>query len=332
MNHQFIYAVNSLKKYMIYFVACCFVFVSAFSYAQTWPSKPITLVVPFPAGGATDVIARAVATRLSTVLGQSVVVDYKPGAGATLGAGLVAKSPADGYTLLMGAVHHTIASSVYKNLNYDFQKDFAPITVVGYITIIQTVNSTSPAMSLQDFVSQAKKVPGKLSYGSNGNGTSQNLIGTQFQMLTGTELLHVPYKGSAPLTVALLSGEVDTSFDSVTTLQPHIKSGKLRPLAVIGDKRSQRFPEVPTFREAGYPGINVGTWFGILAPKKTPKEITNLLNREVVKIIRNPEFLKQMEDLGIDVVGNSQEEMEAQIQEETDRFRELVTVGKITVN
>ena len=151
-------------------------------------------------------------------------------------------------------------------------------------------------------------------------------------MLTGTELLHVPYKGSAPLTIALLGSEVDTAFDSVTTLQPHIKSGKLRPLAVIGEKRSPRFPEVPTIREAGYPGINVSTWFGILAPKKTPKEITIFLNREVVKIIRSSEFLKQMEDLGIDVVGNSPEEMEAQIREETERFRELVKVGKITVN
>ncbi len=302
------------------------------THADVWPNKPITIVVPFPAGGATDVLARAVATRLSPALGQSVVIDYKPGAGATLGAAIVAKAPSDGYTLMMGAVHHTIATSVYKNLSYDFQKDFSPITVVAFVTMLQTVNSQSSIMNLKDFVNQAKKEPGHFSYGSNGNGTSQHLIGTQFQILTGTELLHVPYKGSAPLTTALLGGEIDTSFDSVTTLQPHVRSGKLRPLAVIGEKRSTRLPDVPTFKEAGYPGINVGTWFGLLAPKNTPKEIINRLNQELVKIIHSPDFLKQMDELGIDAVGNSPEEMVIQIKEETERFGQLVKIGKITVN
>ncbi len=297
-----------------------------------WPSKPITIVVPFPPGGATDALARAIASRLGPALGQPVIIDYKPGAGATLGAAIVAQAPADGYTLLMGAVHHTIAANVYKNLTYDFQNDFTPITIVGVVPNILVVNANKPIYSVKELLAQAKTEPNKLSYGSNGNGTAQHLIGTQFQMLTGTEILHVPYKGSAPLTTDLLGGQIDMSFDATTSTLPHIKAGKLRPLAVITPKRSVFLPNVPTLSEAGVPGINITTWFGLLAPAGTPKPIVRQLHNAIIKIIKTPEFKAQLEEVGAEPIGNTQEEMAKQIADELDKFNYLVKTGKITAN
>ncbi len=303
------------------------------SFAQSnWPTKPITIIVPFPPGGATDALARAVASRLGPALGQPVIIDYKPGAGATLGAAIAAKAPADGYTLLMGAVHHTIAANVYKNLSYDFQKDFVPITIVGIVPNILVVNSNQQLYSVKELISQAKNEPNKLTYGSNGNGTAQHLIATQFQILSGTELLHVPYKGSAPLTTDLLGGQIDMSFDATTSTLPHIKAGKLRALAVITPKRSNFLPQVPTLAEAGVPGINITTWFGLLAPVATPKPIVNQLHNAVIKVMQAPEFKTQLEDAGAEPVGNTQEEMAKQISDEIEKFGNIVRTGKITVN
>lgn len=299
--------------------------------AQAWPTKPVTIVVPFPAGGTTDVLARAVATKLGPVLGQSVVVDNRPGAGATLGAGVVAKAPADGHTLLMGAVHHTIASSVYQKLPYNLQKDFAPITTVALVPNVLVVKASKAYKNVADLVADAKSQPDKLSYGSNGNGTAQHLIGTQFQMISGSKILHVPYKGSAPLTTDLLGGQVDMSFDTITPVLPFIKEGKLKALAVTTAKRSSVLPTVPTLQEVGIQGLAIGTWFGLLAPVATPKDVTARLNNEIVKIIHSPEFKKQMFDIGAEPIGNSQAEMAKQIQEETDKFATLVKAGKVTI-
>jgi tripartite-type tricarboxylate transporter receptor subunit TctC len=297
-----------------------------------WPSKPVTIVVPFPPGGATDALARAIASRLGPALGQPVIIDYKPGAGATLGAAIVAQAPADGYTLLMGAVHHTIAANVYKNLSYDFQNDFTPITIVGVVPNILVVNANKPIYSVKDLLALAKTESNKLSYGSNGNGTAQHLIGTQFQILTGTEILHVPYKGSAPLTTDLLGGQIDMSFDATTSTLPHIKAGKLRPLAVITPKRSAFLPNVPTLSEVGIPGINITTWFGLLTPSGTPKPIVRQLHNAVIKIIKTPEFKAQLEEVGAEPIGNTQEEMAKQIGDELEKFNYLVKTGKITAN
>src|SRR5688572_29433221 len=214
------------------------------SSGQAWPAKPISLIVPFAAGGTTDVLARAIGQELSKSLGQPVIVESKPGAGATLGADYVAKAKADGYTLLMGAVHHTIATSVYKKLPYDFQKDFAPITTVAMVPNVLVVNAAlTPAKTVQELVAFAKASQKELAYGSNGNGTAQHLIGTQFQASTGTKLLHVPYKGSGPLTTDLLGGQVAMSFDTITPVLQHIKGGKLRALAVTTAKRSAVLPD-----------------------------------------------------------------------------------------
>lgn len=299
--------------------------------AQAWPTKAVTIVVPFPAGGTTDVLARALSNKLSIAIAQPVIVENKPGAGATLGADQVSKATADGHTLLMGAVHHTVATTYYKNLRYSFEKDFAPITTVALVPNVMTVSSKSPYHSVKDVIADAKNHPEKLAYGSNGNGTAQHMIGTQFEMEAGVKMLHVPYKGSAPLTTDLLGGQVNISFDTITPVLPFIKEGKLRALAVTTANRSSALPNVPTLQEAGVPNLAIGTWFGLLAPAATPKPVIARLNTELVKIIQSPEFKKQMADIGAEPIGNKPEEMATQIKEETEKFARLVKDGKITL-
>lgn len=300
--------------------------------AQSWPAaKPITLVVPFPAGGTTDVLARALADKLGTALGQTVIVESKPGAGATLGADFVAKSKPDGYTLLMGAIHHTIAPAVFKKVPYDLQKDFAPVTTVALVPNVLVVNASNPAKNVADLVAQAKAKPNQLNYGSNGNGTAQHLIGTQFENLNGIQITHIPYKGSGPLTTDLIGGQVTMSFDTVTPVLPHIKAGKLKALAVTTGKRSSALPDVPTLAEAGLKGFDIGTWFGVLAPVATPKDIVARLNLEAVKIIQSPDFRKRMEEIGAEPIGNTPEQMGKQIHDDVEKFARLVKDAKVVI-
>ncbi len=321
----------SIGRHLARAAALSLVLAAGSALAQAWPTRPISLVVPFPPGGTTDVLARALGEKLAKSLGQPVVIENRPGAGATLGADYVAKSKADGYTLLMGAVHHTIATSVYKKLPYDFQKDFAPISTVAMVPNVLVVNAATPARDLAELVALAKAQPGKATYGSNGNGTAQHLIGTQFQNLTGTELIHIPYKGSGPLATDLLGGQITMSFDTVTPVLPHIRSGKLRALAVTTGKRSPALPDVPTLDEGGLKGFNLGTWFGVLAPAATPREIVSRLNADIVKIIESADFRKRMDDIGAGPVGNSPDQMASQIREETEKFARLVKEAKVTI-
>jgi tripartite-type tricarboxylate transporter receptor subunit TctC len=300
--------------------------------AQSYPGKIITLIVPFPPGGTTDVLARSLAEKLSVSLGQPVIVESKPGAGATIGADFVAKAKPDGYTLLVGAVHHTIASSVYKKLPYDFQKDLTPITTIALVPNVLVVNSNHPAKSVAELVATTKTQPGKVSYGSNGNGTAQHLIGTQFENATGVQILHIPYKGSGPLTTDLLGGQITMSFDTVTPVLPHIKAGKLRALAVTTGTRSGALPDVPTMNEAGLKDFNIGTWFGVLAPAATPKEIVAKLSVEMMKVIHSPDFKKRMAEIGAEPIGDTPEQMAKQIKDETEKFAKLVKEGKVTLD
>ncbi len=299
--------------------------------AQGWPSKPISLIVPFPPGGTTDVLARALGDKLSQSLGQTVIVENKPGAGATLGADYVVKSKPDGYTLLVGAVHHTIATSVYKKLPYDFQKNLAPITTIALVPNVLVVNAATPVKTVAELVKLAKADPGKLTYGSNGNGTAQHLIGTQFQNQTGTDVIHIPYKGSGPLSTDLLGGQIMMSFDTITPVLPHIKAGKLRALAVTTAKRSAALPDVPTLEEAGLKGFNIGTWFGVLAPAATPKDIVVRLNTEMVKVIQSPEFRTRMAGIGAEPIGDTSAQMAQQIASETEKFGKLVKDAKVVI-
>ena len=324
-----VYTIN--RRRLVQTLAMALAVSGGSAMAQAWPSKPISLIVPFPPGGTTDVLARSLGEKLQQSLGQPVIVESKPGAGATLGADYVAKSKPDGYTLLVGAVHHTIASSVYKKLPYDFQKDFAPITTVALVPNVLVVNASTPAKNVAELVALAKAQPGKLTYGSNGNGTAQHLIGTQFENLTGTDLIHVPYKGSGPLASDLLGGQITMSFDTITPVLPHIKGGKLRPLAVTTAKRSSALPDVPTLDEAGLKGFNTGTWFGVLAPAATPKDVVARLNAEMVKVIQSPEFRKRMDEIGAEPIGSSTDQMAQQIKSETEKFARLVKEAKVTI-
>jgi tripartite-type tricarboxylate transporter receptor subunit TctC len=319
------------RRHVLQAIALAASLCSGGAFAQVWPSKPVSLVVPFPAGGTTDVLARALAERLTVALGQTVIVESKPGAGATLGADFVAKSRPDGHTLLVGAVHHTIAPSVFKKLPYDLQKDFAPVTEIALVPNVLVVNAATPVKSVAELVALLKAQPGKHAYGSNGNGTAQHLIGTQFENMTGTNFSHVPYRGSGPLATDLLGGQITMSFDTVTPVLPHIKAGKLRPLAVTTARRSSALPDVPTLEEAGLAGFNIGTWFGVLAPSATPKDVVARLNTEMVKIIQSPEFKKRMSEIGAEPIGNSAEQMAAQIRSETEKFAKLVKDAKVVI-
>jgi tripartite-type tricarboxylate transporter receptor subunit TctC len=299
--------------------------------AQAWPDKNVTIVVPFATGGTTDAIARTLGQELSKSLGKPVIVENKPGAGATIGADYVAKAKPDGYVLLLGAVHHTIASSVYKKLPYDFQRDLAPVSTVALVPNVLVVNPNVPAKDVAELIALAKKTPGKLTFGSNGNGTGQHLIGAQFGIASGTNIMHVPYKGSGPLTIDLLAGQIDMSFDTVTPVLSHIRAGKLRALAVTTIKRSAALPDVPTLDESGLKGFDQGTWFGVLAPAATPKDIVARLNAEIVKITNAPDFRKRMDEIGAVPIGNTSAQMAAQIKTDTERYAKLVKEAKVTI-
>jgi tripartite-type tricarboxylate transporter receptor subunit TctC len=299
---------------------------------QAYPDKPIRWIVPFPPGGSTDILARVVGQKLTEAWGQPVIIENKGGAGGTIGATEAARAAPNGYTLLMGAIHHTIASSVYPSLPYDFQRDFAPVTVVAIVPNVLVVNSSVPAKTVPELIAYAKTNPGKLTYGSAGVGTAHHLIGAKFNLEAGVDIVHVPYKGSAPAVTDLVSGQVQMMYDTVASALPHIKARKLRPLAVATAKRSLSLPDIPTIAEASLPGFEVTTWFGMLVPAKTPKEIVAKLNGEIVKILNMPDVRKRLTEAGAEPVGNTPEEMAAQIKTETETFAAVVKQAKITVD
>ncbi len=306
---------------------------SLLAQAQEYPSRTITIVVPFPPGGTTDLVARTLAESLTKSLGRAVLVENRPGAGTTVGADYVAKAKPDGYVLLMGAVHHTIAPSVYKKLSYDFQRDFAPITTVASVPNVLAVNPlVTPVKNVAELIALARASAAKpLSFGSNGNGTAQHLIGTLFQLQTGTTLLHVPYKGSAPLTTALLGGEVNMSFDSITAGLPFMKSGKLLPLAVTSHARTTFLPNVPTLEESGLPGFDIQTWYGVLAPAATPKAVLERLGVEMLRIVKSPQFAASMAAGGCEPMGSTPAEMAALVASETVKYAKIVKDGNIAI-
>ncbi len=298
---------------------------------QTYPAKPIRILVPFPPGGTTDLLARMLGQRLTAAWGQPVVVENKAGAGATLGADAVAKAAPDGYTLLMGAAHHTIAQQVYKNLPYNIGRDFAPVGVIAMVPNVVVVNAAVPARTIQEFVAHAKAQPGKLNYGTAGAGTAHHLIGEMFKLRAGVDLMHVPYKGSAPAVADLVGGQVQVMFDTVTSALPQIKAGKTRALAMTTAKRSSALPDVPALGETVLPGFDVGTWFGILAPLGTPAAVVDKLNAEIDRMVKAPETRKQLQDMGAEPVGNTPAEMAAQIRTELAAYEALARQIKLVI-
>jgi tripartite-type tricarboxylate transporter receptor subunit TctC len=267
-------------------LATALVSVTAPAHAQTWPERPVTMIVPFPPGGGTDTFARPLAAALGQQLGQQIVVDNRGGAGGTLGAGTAARAENDGYTLFLGAVHHAIAPGVYPKLAYDIEKDFQPIAVVAVVPQVIVVNPDRvKAQTLGELVEAAKASPGSLTYGSAGNGTSHHLAGELFKGVTGTEIQHVPYKGAGPALQDLIGGQIDMMFDGLGSSAGHIKSGSIRPLAVASKERSPILPDVPTAAEAGLSGYEVNTWYALWALEGTPQEIVDRLVVEVDKAL-----------------------------------------------
>ncbi len=307
-------------------LAMAMVFAMPGAHAQApYPSKPIRIVVPFPAGGTTDILARAVALKLTETGGQPVVVDNRPGAGGNIGAELVAKSAPDGYTLLMGTVGtHAINPVLYAKIPYDPQRDFAPVILVAGVPNVLVVNPALPVNSVQELIAYGKANPGKLNFASSGSGTSIHLSGELFKSMSGVPMTHVPYKGSAPALTDLLGGQVQLMFDNLPSALPHIKAGKLRALAVTGAQRAPALPDVPTVAEAGLPGFEASSWFGLLAPAGTPKDIIARLHAEVAKWLATPEARNRLAAQGANAVGNSPEEFAQFIATETVKWRRVV--------
>jgi len=311
-------------------VAVLAVLVACPALGQTYPSKPIRLIVPFAAGGGNDNIARLVGKRLNESLGQPLVIDNRPGAGGVLGAELAAKSAPDGYTLFLGGVgSHAVNPNLIEKLPYDPIRDFAPVILLAKAPLILVVHPSVPARTLSEFVEYARKNPGKLNFASNGNGSSAQLAAVMFGSMARVDMVHVPYKGLAPALTDLLSGQVQLMFSSVVAILPHIKAGKLRALAVTGEKRMPSLPEVPTVAESGFPGFEASSWYGILAPAGTPREIVTRLNTEFTRALEQPEVRKTLLADGAEPVGGTPESFAAYIRSEKERMGKLIRDANI---
>ena len=279
------------------------VLASPFVLAQgAWPTKPVTLIVPFPSGGGTDAFARPLSAQLTRLLGKQVIIDNRGGAGGTLGAGLAAKAAPDGYTFFMGAVHHAIAPAMYPKLDYNIETDFIPVGLVSNVPQVIVVNPQRvPVADLKGFLDYVRKNPGKLNYGSAGNGTSHHLAGELFKLQTKTFITHIPYRGAGPALQDLIGGQVDMMFDGLGSSSTHIKSGRIKALAVAAQKRAPGFADVPTSVEAGTPSYQVATWYGLWAPKGTPAAIVEQMQGEMRKAFATPELTGTWNGLGAEV-------------------------------
>lgn len=293
--------------------------------AGPYPDKPIRLVVPFPPGGTTDLLGRVLATRLSETLGQQVVVDNRPGAGGTIGSDVVAKAPADGYTLLFGTVGtQSINATLYKKLPFDAQKDFSPLALFAGVPNILVVNPNVPARNVRELVSYAKANPGKLNMGSAGNGTTNHLSGELFKSMAGIEIVHVPYKGSGPAMADLLANQVQLMFDNLPGSLPHVKAGRLRALAVTSATRSPALPDVPTMAEAGISGYEADVWFGVVAPRGLPPAVASRLSQEITRIAQDKAMRDKLVHAGASPLTSTPEQFSMLIRRDTDKWAKLV--------
>ncbi len=299
-------------------------------FAQSYPNRTIKLIAPYPAGGGVDSVARLLGEKLSARLNQAIVVDNKPGAAGTIGADALAKSPADGYTLMLGSItDYAIAPHVHKSLGFDLRNDFAPIAELGYGTVVLVVNADFAARNVKELIAMAKAKPGELSFASSGLGGLQHLNGEMFKQMAGVDLVHVPYKGSTQLLPDLLAGRVPMAFDSLPPHLPHIKSGKVRALAVASATRSNAIPDVPTMAEAGITGYESATNYTLFAPAGTSKDIVSMLNKEVNLILKTPEVREKLSSLGITITGGTVDSVEKRIPAEIDKWNRVVKNGNL---
>ncbi|MFL6716059.1 MAG: Bug family tripartite tricarboxylate transporter substrate binding protein [Burkholderiaceae bacterium] len=297
-----------------------------------WPSRPITYVVPFAAGGTTDVLARVIGNKLGPALGTTVVVDNKPGAGGNIGSDFVAKAAPDGYTILGGTISsHAINVSLYPNMPYDPIKSFRPVTLIGTLPNVLVVNASSPYQTLNEVIGAARSKHEALSFGSSGNGTSQHLSGELFQSMTGAKMLHIPYKGSAPAMQALLGQQVDLVFENILAAVPLIQAGKVRALAVTSGSRASSLPDVPTLSEAGLSGYEIVSWQAVFAPAGTPQAVVQRLATEIGKIISDPEVKARLASLGVEPSGAGPAELGALQKSEVAKWAKLIKASNIKV-
>jgi tripartite-type tricarboxylate transporter receptor subunit TctC len=307
--------------------------VSAACFAQAYPSKPLRLICPFPPGGAVDIASRATSAELGKILGQPVAVENKPGAGGNLGGAEAARSAPDGYTLFMTTSGiQAINPALYAKMPFDPNKDLAPVAPLVALNNVLVLHPSVPAKSVKEVIDLAKKQPGKWTYASSGNGTTIHMSGAMFTQLTATDILHIPYKGSAPAVTDLLGGQTHMMFDNIPSALPHIKAGKLRALATTGAKRDPALPELPTLAEAGVKGYESGVWFGLSVPAGTPREIIQRLNAAAVQTTKAPEFIKRMTDLGYNIIPGTPEDMTRAIQEELKRWGPIVKASGAKVD
>jgi tripartite-type tricarboxylate transporter receptor subunit TctC len=292
------------------------------AWAQDYPTKPIKMITPYPPGGPTDVLARAVSPKLAEKLGQPIVIDNRPGASGMIGADMVAKAPGDGYTLLANASIHVINPSLYKNTTYDAIKDFAPVGLIAEVPLVLVVNPKLGVKTVKDLIAKAKEKP--LNFASSGNGGAPHLAGEGFKIATKADIQHIPYKGSGPAVADLIGGQVDFMFDSLPSSMPYIKSGRLVAVAVTTKKRAAALPDVPTVAESGVPGFDVSTWYGIWAPAATPPAIVKKISGELAVVVRLPEVRARLADLGAEAVGNTPEEFAAFNRSELAKWAKIV--------
>jgi tripartite-type tricarboxylate transporter receptor subunit TctC len=300
--------------------------------AQTYPNRPVKIVIGFTPGGGVDINARLLANKLGEIIGQPVIVENKPGAGTNIGAEYVAKSAPDGYTLFFNSPAMAINMSLYKSPGYDILKDFAPISVFSDSTNILVVPASLPVKTAKELVALAREKPGALNFSSAGSGSTQHLAGELFKLRTGTNMVHVPYRGSAPSIAALLTAEVQLSFVNPLAIGSHVKTGRLRALGVAGPRRAPLLPEVPTLKESGVDGVEVPLWFGLLAPAGTPREIIATLASGVQRAAKDPEMRKRLEEQGGEPVGSTPEEFATLLREEVAKWAEVVKVSGAKAN
>ncbi|OAI50881.1 hypothetical protein AYO46_09210 [Betaproteobacteria bacterium SCGC AG-212-J23] len=304
------------------------VFVAGTANAQSWPSKPLRYIVPFPPGAFNDTLARILASELPKTLGQPVVVDNRPGGNTIIGTEMAAKSPPDGYTLFGAALPFSVIQSLYKT-SFDVTRDFAPITLAGVTPNLLVANPGVPFNDVKGLIAYAKANPGKLNYASTGNGTSNHLSFELFKAMTGTNVVHVAYKGSAPAVTDLIAGQVQVMFDNTPNVLPHVKAGKLKALAVSTRSRSAFAPEIPSVDEAGVPGYDVSVWFGVLTVAGTPPEIVKRLNAETTRILLSPEIKERISKSGVDVVAGSSEQFSGFLKAEVARWAKVINEAGI---
>ena len=301
-------------------------------HAADWPAKPVTLVVPFAAGGTTDIIGRAIAQKLGEALGQQLLVDNRAGAGGTLGAASVAKAAPDGYTFLLATVAHTMAPGIYKTLPYDFMKELDPIGLVALTPNVLIVNPALPVKTVAELVAYIKANPGKVNYGSAGKGSTEHLSGELFRAMTGTDILHIPYKGGAPMMTDLMAGQIQMAIETSPSAAPHVRSGKVRALAVTTLRRSSAYPGVPTLDEAGVKGYDVTTWYAVVAPRGTPPAIEKRMAAELAKALKLPDLEKRFEEQGVSAGDMTPEQLAGFIRSETAKWTKVARDSGATVD